>query len=172
MCAPSRLVHEILSRDPSDQVPFAEIVSSLVQMAEDSVVSAQPVVISVHGDLGEVAADVATPLAVTVAELLQNAVEHAFDPESSAAGEGGPAPVGHVDLHLSSTDAALEIEVRDDGLGLPEGFDIERTTSLGLSIVRDLVVSQLEGTISMESVAASAGGGTRVAISVPVRAPR
>ena len=166
------LVHEILSRDPSDQVPFAEIVSSLVQMAEDSVVSAQPVVISVHGDLGEVAADVATPLAVTVAELLQNAVEHAFDPESSAAGEGGPAPVGHVDLHLSSTDAALEIEVRDDGLGLPEGFDIERTTSLGLSIVRDLVVSQLEGTISMESVAASAGGGTRVAISVPVRAPR
>ena len=44
------------------------------------------------------------------------------------------------------------VEVRDDGLGLPEGFDIERTTSLGLSIVRDLVVSQLEGTISMEAV--------------------
>ena len=40
------LVHEILSRDPSDQVPFAEIVGSLVQMAEDSVVSSQPVVIT------------------------------------------------------------------------------------------------------------------------------
>ena len=79
------LVHEILSRDPSDQVPFAEIVASLVQMAEDSVVSSQPIVISVQGDLGEVAADVATPLAVTVAELLQNAVEHAFDP----GGDGG-----------------------------------------------------------------------------------
>ena len=77
------LVHEILSRDPSDQVPFAEIVASLVQMAEDSVVSSQPVVISVHGDLGDVTADVATPLAVTVAELLQNAVEHAFDPEAA-----------------------------------------------------------------------------------------
>ena len=49
------LVHEILSRDPSDQVPFAEIVGSLVQMAEDSVVSSQPIVIAVHGDLGEVA---------------------------------------------------------------------------------------------------------------------
>ena len=84
------LVHEILSRDPSDQVPFAEIVSSLVQMAEDSVVSSQPIVISVHGDLGEVAADVATPLAVTVAELLQNAVEHAFDPEN-AGGQDGAA---------------------------------------------------------------------------------
>ena len=84
------LVHEILSRDPSDQVPFAEIVSSLVQMAEDSVVSSQPIVIAVHGDLGEVAADVATPLAVTVAELLQNAVEHAFDPEA-AGGQDGAA---------------------------------------------------------------------------------
>ncbi len=179
------LVHEILSRDPSEQVPFAEIVGSLVQMAEDSVVSAQPVVISVHGDLGEVAADVATPLAVTVAELLQNAVEHAFDPDNpvgadAGSGSGGEkrpgdrraAPVGHVDLVLSSTDTALGVAVRDDGVGLPEGFDIERSTSLGLSIVRDLVVSQLEGTISMESVAAADGGGTRVSISVPVRAPR
>ncbi len=176
------LVHEILSRDPSDQVPFAEIVTSLVQMAEDSVVSSQPIVISVHGDLGEVSADVATPLAVTVAELLQNAVEHAFDPENTgrqdrvglegAGGAAGQAPVGHVDLTLSNEESALLVEVRDDGLGLPEGFDIERTSSLGLSIVRDLVVSQLEGTISMKELPSADGGGTRVAISVPVRAPR
>ncbi|HEX3333986.1 MAG TPA: histidine kinase N-terminal domain-containing protein [Acidimicrobiales bacterium] len=175
------LVHEILSRDPSDQVPFAEIVSSLVQMAEDSVVSSQPIVISVHGDLGEVAADVATPLALTVAELLQNAVEHAFDPEAGwtdgadvlegAGGAAGYAPVGHVDLTLSPLDGSLTLEVRDDGLGLPAGFDIEETTSLGLSIVRNLVVSQLEGTISMAALPAAEGGGTRVAISVPVRAP-
>jgi two-component sensor histidine kinase len=175
------LVHEILSRDPSDQVPFAEIVGSLVQMAEDSVVSSQPVAIAVHGDLGEVAADVATPLALTVAELLQNAVEHAFDPEAGwtdnadvlegAGGASGFGPVGHVDLTLSQVSGALTVEVRDDGLGLPEGFDIEQTRSLGLSIVRNLVVSQLEGTISMSSVPLPEGGGTRVAISVPVRAP-
>ena len=40
------IVHEILSREPSDQVPFDEIVTSLIRMAEDSVVSAQPIVIS------------------------------------------------------------------------------------------------------------------------------
>jgi two-component system, sensor histidine kinase PdtaS len=154
-----------------------------VQMAEDSVVSSQPIVISVKGDLGDVAADVATPLAVAVAELLQNAVEHAFDPEAAggedgaaglegAGGAAGYAPVGHVDLIMSHADSHLCVEVRDDGLGLPEGFDIEGTTSLGLSIVRDLVVSQLEGTLSMASVPAGEGGGTRAAISVPVRAPR
>ena len=79
--------------------------------------------------------------------------------------------MGHVDLTLDPGEDALRIEVRDDGLGLPEGFDIEQNTSLGLLIVRDLVVSQLEGTISMASLPASQGGGTRVVISVPQRAP-
>jgi two-component sensor histidine kinase len=160
-------------------VPFAEIVVSLVQMAEDSVVSSQPIVISTTGDLGEVTADVATPLAVTLAELLQNAVEHAFDPEPAAGADGaagapsaGDSPVGHVDVSLSHTGSELVVAVRDDGHGLPEGFDIEKTTSLGLSIVRDLVASQLEGHISMGEVPAAEGGGTRVVISVPVRAHR
>jgi two-component system, sensor histidine kinase PdtaS len=168
------LVHEILSRDPSDQVPFAEIVVSLVQMAEDSVVSSQPIVISTTGDLGEVTADVATPLAVTLAELLQNAVEHAFDPEPAGGPDGatGDSPVGHVHVALSHTGSELIVAVRDDGHGLPDGFDIEKTTSLGLSIVRDLVATQLEGHISMEGVPVSEGGGTRVVISVPVRAHR
>jgi two-component sensor histidine kinase len=170
------LVHEILSRDPGDQVPFGEIVQSLVQMAEDSVVTAHPVAIGVHGDLGEVTADVATPLAVILAEILQNAVEHAFvevHPTVDTAGRApGPAPgrgaaagvQGHVTVTLSHDAAGLFVRVRDDGRGLEPGFDIERTNSLGLSIVRDLVTSQLGGTITMGE---SPGGGTEVVIRLP-----
>ncbi|HVX23518.1 MAG TPA: histidine kinase N-terminal domain-containing protein [Acidimicrobiales bacterium] len=181
------LVHEILSRDPGDQVPFDDIVVSLVQMAEDSVVAARPVDITVSGDLGDVAADVATPLAVTLAEVLQNAVEHAFVDGPDAAGDGSavqatdgpaggpadgvPGPTGHVVVTLQNRDDHLWVTVRDDGRGLPHGFDIERTDSLGLSIVRDLVVSQLGGSITMAAVPALEGGGTRVQISVPVRRP-
>ena len=172
------LVHEILSRDPTEQVPFAEIVVSLVQMAEDSVVSSQPVIITTEGDLGDVSAEVATPLAVTVAELLQNAVEHGFDPEGlgedadEATGPVDPDSVGHVVVKMTHSGTELRVSVEDDGVGLPEGFDIEGTTSLGLSIVRDLVVSQLEGQIIMEARPPAQGGGTRAVISVPVRAPR
>jgi two-component system, sensor histidine kinase PdtaS len=149
------------------------------------VVSSHPIVITTTGDLGEVTADVATPLAVGLAELLQNAVEHAFDPETGGAeGSGGPgvaeesageateATVGHVNVALSNDGVQLVVAVRDDGRGLPEGFDIEKTTSLGLSIVRDLVASQLEGRIAMDAVPKAEGGGTRVVITVPVRAPR
>jgi two-component system, sensor histidine kinase PdtaS len=52
-------------------------------------------------------------------------------------------------------------------LKLPENFSIERTTSLGLSIVRDLVLTQLGGSISMQRVPVEDGGGTRVVIAVP-----
>jgi two-component system, sensor histidine kinase PdtaS len=168
------LVHEILSRDPGDQVPFDDIVVSLVQMAEDSVVSTQPIAISVSGDLGDVAADVATPLAVTLAELLQNAVEHAFDHQVAEELNARPddSMTGHVVVTLVNNGTELLVEVRDDGNGLPEAFDIEETSSLGLSIVRDLVMSQLQGRIAMASVPKTAGGGTRVVITVPVRAPK
>ncbi len=156
------VVHEILSREPGDDVPFHDIVESLVRMAEDSVVSGRPVEIRVTGDLGEIAADVATPLAVALAELLQNAVEHAFGPAPAEGEEVAPAPLGHVHVELDNDGERLRVEVRDDGIGLPEGFDVGRTTSLGLSIVRDLVTSQLDGRITMET-----DDGTRAGIEVP-----
>jgi two-component sensor histidine kinase len=161
------LVHEILSREPGDQVPFDEIVGSLVRMAEDSVVSGGRIDIEVTGDVGEVAADVATPLAVVLAELLQNAVEHAFPGAGVGASEEADGTVeGQVALTLANRNGRLTLEVRDDGCGLPTGFDIDRTTSLGLSIVRDLVTSQLGGSIAMQS-----NGGTLVTIDIPVPGP-
>ena len=141
------IVHEILSREPSDQVPFDEIVSALIRMAEDSVVSSAKVAFSVTGQLGEVPADVATPLAVVLAELLQNAVEHAFiefdddDTDRPDHPGAGSSRQGSSQLVISPstwwlTVRVLSVEVVDDGSGLPEGFDFDCTTSLGLCIVR------------------------------------
>jgi two-component sensor histidine kinase len=116
-----------------------------------------------------VGADVATPLAVVLAELLQNAVEHAFPSDGVdgeiGAGETDTGEAGRVDLVLANDGRRLTLQVRDDGVGLPPDFDIEATSSLGLSIVRDLVTTQLEGTIVMES-----RGGTLVTLDIPVPA--
>jgi two-component sensor histidine kinase len=187
------IVHEILSREPSDQVPFDEIVTSLIRMAEDSVVQGRGLTFEVTGELGEVPADVATPLAVVLAELLQNAVEHAFTdatwetggpgpvpvPESGAPGVGGtadptdgpPQLPGRIRVHLVNDRSALTLEVIDNGSGLPDGFDIDATQSLGLSIVRDLVRSQMDGTITMRNRRDEHPGvhGTVVAIQLPVK---
>jgi two-component sensor histidine kinase len=173
------IVHEILSREPRDQVPFDEIVTALIRMAEDSVVSSAKVTFSVTGELGEVPADVATPLAVVLAELLQNAVEHAFiefdkddadRPDRPGTVRGTPKPVGHIAVHLAADDTRLVVEVADDGSGLPEGFDFDVTMSLGLSIVRDLVRTQLDGSIVMRdrNEKDSESTGTEVLIELPV----
>jgi two-component sensor histidine kinase len=160
------VVHEVLSREPGEEVVFDEIVRSLVAMVEDSVLSLHPVEITVEGDLGTLATDIATPLAVVLAELLTNAVEHAFT------GFGGQdnADVGVVTLALSRVGADAIAEVRDNGRGLSEGFSLDVPTSLGLSIVRDLVRAQLGGTIEMQNAPAGSGGGTYVKVTVPTEA--
>ncbi len=158
------VVHEVLSREPGELVIFDEIVQSLVAMVEDSVLSLHPIEILVNGDLGTLPTDIATPLAVVLAELLTNAVEHAFSDF------GGPTndDVGIVVLTLSLQDGIAVAEIRDNGVGLDANFSLEVPTSLGLSIVRDLVRAQLNGTIEMRNVSASEGGGTFVRVAVPV----
>jgi two-component sensor histidine kinase len=149
------VVHEVLAREPSAQVPFGEIVPSLVELAGDAVVDPTEVVIRVTGDAGDLNADIATPLSLVIAELLQNAVEHAH------VGVDSTSLV--VDLVFIPGPEQLEVEVRDDGAGFPPGFDIDRSTGLGLSIVRDLVRSQLGG-----SIAVTNDGGAIVRLTIPV----
>jgi two-component system, sensor histidine kinase PdtaS len=169
------LVHELLSRDSGDQVPFDEIVHSLVRMAKDSNVSGRPLALRVDGDAGKVPSEIATPLAVVLAELLQNAVEHGFVAGSGPPGAtpaqragkdlppdgAGPALVELVFRH---DEEGLQLEVRDNGRGLPEDFDMDASAHLGLAIVRDLVRTQLEGTIGF-----STERGTVVRLAIPLR---
>ena len=157
------VVHEVLSREPGEEVVFDDIVRSLVLLVEDTVLALHPVEIVVNGELGVLPTDLATPLAVALAELLTNAVEHAFTDF------GGPRHdhVGVVTLNLHQEDGNAVAEIRDNGRGLGEDFSLDLPTSLGLSIVRDLIRAQLHGTIEMSSVPHVEGGGTYVRVVVP-----
>ena len=160
------VVHEVLSREPGEEVVFDEIVRSIVVLVEDTVLALHPVEIVVNGELGTLPTDLATPLALALTELLTNAVEHAF------IDFGGPdnEHVGVVTLNLSLDQGNAVAEIRDNGRGLDDDFTLEVATSLGLSIVRDLVRSQLNGSIEMTSVAYADGGGTLARVVVPLTA--
>ena len=60
----------------------------------------------------------------------------------------------------------LHLTVDDDGRGLPEGFDLDGSTNLGLSIVRTLVESELGGQLELGPV--PSGRGTRAGVDVPL----
>ncbi len=159
-------MHEILSRDAVEQVPFDEIIDDLVRVAVDSAQSLQrPVTFTTEGDAGELPAEVATPLAVVLQEILLNAVEHGFE-ESDDFAVGSPE--GRIVVSLMNDGRQLDVTVSDNGKGFPEGFSIERSDSLGLSIVSRFVTSQLGGTIELVS---GPGGGATVRLDVPLDAP-
>jgi len=160
------VVHEVLSREPGEEVVFDEIVRSLVLLVEDTVLALHPVEILVNGELGTLSTDLATPLAVALAELLTNAVEHAF----TEFGGSDNDHVGVVTLNLYQENGNAIAEIRDNGRGLGEDFSLDVPTSLGLSIVRDIIRSQLHGTIEMSSVPYSQGAGTFVRVAVPLTA--
>ena len=98
---------------------------------------------------------IATPVAMVLTELLQNAVQHGFAYGS-----------GTIKVIVSRTEERLDLVVADDGEGLPEGFDLEASTSLGLQIVRTLVVGELSGRLAVEP---RQGGGTEVTLTIPVQ---
>ena len=163
------LVHETLSREPGEDVAFVEIVRPLLRLAEEGLQSPdRPVRFTVQGDGGRLPATVATPLSVVLTELLQNAVDHGF-PEGS---DGGTVVVV-----LGGDDDEMHITVVNDGMGLDPSFDLDAATGLGLSIVRTLVTTELNGSISMRPAShhdfMSVGiDGNRRGTVVELRLPR
>jgi two-component sensor histidine kinase len=135
------LVHESLSREPGEDIAFIEIVRPLLRLAEEGLQSPdRPVRFTVTGDGGRIPAHTATPLSVVLTELLQNAVDHGF-PEGGAGGQ--------VSVALTQNQHRLDVRVIDNGRGVAPGFDLDASTGLGLSIVRTLVTTELNGTIDM-----------------------
>ena len=71
----------------------------------------------------------ATSCALIINELLQNAVEHGYRERQE----------GTIAVRLDETQDSMTVEIRDDGDGLPEGFNLEES-GLGLRIVFDATV--------------------------------
>jgi two-component sensor histidine kinase len=160
------IVHETLSRDAGDVVQFDDVVRPLVRAVEETVsTDEQQLRFEVVGEAGELPGIVATPLAVVLNELMQNAVDHAFPYRDEQEGSASGAPFdGHVVVRLKRTDGELAVQVSDDGVGLPSGFSLDASRGLGLSIVQALVTSELGGEISMHDDA----GGTTVDLRLPI----
>ncbi len=134
------LVHETLAQDTGtseDEVAFVDVVRPLVRMVEEGLVSPdRPARFQVVGDAGRLPAQLAMPLAVVITELLQNAVDHAF-----------PTGAGTVKVTLGRGEGTVQVEVADDGIGVPDGFDAGQADGLGMTIVRTFICSDLAGAI-------------------------
>ncbi len=132
------LIHERLYRS-SDlrRIDFSTYVQELARdltrtYGRECAARVESRVCDVHLPLG-----IAIPCALIISELITNALKHAYP-----GGRTGTISVSLTPLSAGSYVLAVE----DDGVGLPDGFDIAGSESLGLRIVSTLA-RQLNGDV-------------------------
>jgi len=148
------IVHDTLSQTLDETVEFDEVADRLRLMVAEVSSPEATIASSRQGTFGTVDAEAATPLAMVLTEALQNAVEHGF--------RSGP---GTLTVSVERASGRLRVIVEDEGAGLDDDFDLEASSSLGLSIVRTLVESELDGFLQ---VGPTATRGTKVTLDIPM----
>jgi two-component system, sensor histidine kinase PdtaS len=150
------LVHDALSMSVDEEVNLDEVIDRILPIMNDVATVDAPIRINRVGELGVLDADRATALIMVITELVQNAIEHAFDTTTAQ---------GCVTIRSERSARWLDVVVHDDGRGLPDGFSLEKSDRLGLQIVRTLVSAELDGSLGMHDVAT---GGTDVILRLPI----
>ena len=150
------LVHEALAASVDERVDIDDVLARVLPMMNDVARPGSGVAMRREGTAGVLPAVMATPLVMVVTELVSNALEHGFAERAS----------GEVIIESTRSAGWLEVAVVDDGRGLPPSFSLERATGLGLQIVRTLVDSELDGTLSIRPVQPT---GTRATLRLPLR---
>jgi PAS domain S-box-containing protein len=85
--------------------------------------------------------DTLIPCGLLINEVLTNSFKHAFDGSNDK----------KITLTANRNDnGTITLVIKDNGKGLPEGFDMSRSTGLGLKLI-DSLLTQLHGTVEVKN---------------------
>ncbi len=149
-------IHDSLSHEGATTVDFDSLVESLLGLIHHDGVELATVM---RGGFGTLNSRIATPLAMAVSELIHNAVKHAGATE--------------ILVEAKREVGQLNVGVSDNGIGAtqsPMPLSEFPNCGLGLTIVSDLIVGELNGQVRIEpqDLIGSAGCGTRISIKIPI----
>jgi two-component sensor histidine kinase len=97
--------------------------------------------------------DQALPCALVVNEILTNAYKHAFKGRKK----------GTIEITALQANGQIRVTISDNGIGLPDNFDIGHSNSIGITLIRTIVQHQLKGSIVFRSLK-----GTQTSMEFPV----
>jgi two-component sensor histidine kinase len=152
--AVARLRRSLANRRGVQSVEIASYLRAITTAVISSLTSAGEIDLWTGSNLSyPVPLEMALPLGLIVSELVTNAIKYAH-----------PAKIAgkiSLDCRLCENGGVL-VEVSDDGVGLPDGFDPAKSGHLGFRLVRSLA-AQIGATIKFESGEL----GLRVALRIP-----
>ena len=134
------LVHETLSNSDETTVAFDEVLTSLVTHSLELSPRMNQLNIERIGKIGSLESRLATPLSLVVTELIHNALEHGLATSGT-----------HLRIELQRYSNEGLVTISDDGVGLPDGFNLATSANLGLQIVLTLTENELNGDLKLES---------------------
>jgi two-component system, sensor histidine kinase PdtaS len=84
--------------------------------------------------------DTVVPIGLIINELVTNALKYAFSNEKS----------GTIEVNLFEENNQMVLQVKDDGIGLPDDFDIEKLNSMGFQLVKNFA-TKLSAKLNIEN---------------------
>lgn len=145
-------VHDHLWR--GSQIGFVDLEDFMNELCKKLKGSTEGLTLYCNADPMRLAADHAIPLGLLVNELVTNAVKYAY-----------PEGKGMIEISAREIEGHLHVKVSDQGVGLPEGFDIDQPRkSLGFKVINGLV-RQLQGHIT---VVTGTNKGTQFLMDLPI----
>ncbi len=136
------IVHEMLYKsDTFSEIDFHDYVYKLSDTITN-ILKLRVKNISILIDVDHFVLNVnqAIPCALILSELITNAFEFAFEDREE----------GEICIRVVEEKDSISVEVKDDGIGLPEDFEEKRQKSLGINLMENLCI-QLETDINVES---------------------
>ncbi len=149
------LVHKFLYQSENlSAINVRDYITDLVSMIRQSFeTTGRMVKIALKIEDHTINADLASPMGLIINELITNSIKYAF-PETTD---------NQITISYRLTGKkTIKLEVGDNGIGMPTGFDWKKTDTLGLSLVNTLVQDQLDGSITFQSKK-----GTTCTIMIP-----
>lgn len=138
------MVHEALYRSEDlSEISAREHFSNLAGNLVDSLTHAGLMKIKLDLDIRDVSLpiNIAIPCSLIINEVLSNSIKYAFAGRDS----------GALSVVFRPENGGYFLSVSDDGVGVPEDFDLENASSLGLRLVRRLATQQLGGTVEIRA---------------------
>jgi two-component system, sensor histidine kinase PdtaS len=134
------IIHEKLYQSHDlTHINFKEYIKSLSYYLSDSYTrNSEAVTIKLDVEDIFLGIETAVPLGLIINELVSNSLKYAF-----------PHGEGEITLKLHRRPEGFELQISDNGIGMPKEIDFTTTKSLGLQLVSALV-NQLDGTVELK----------------------
>jgi len=130
------IVHETLAISSVENVDFDQVFDRIIHNAIE--LSSKEIKYEKVGEFGQFDNQQATPLALIITELIHNALEHGLEKKGD-----------ELIVDIKRDGEKTLVKVIDNGIGLPEGFNIDDSSNLGLQIVKTLTENELKGEIKI-----------------------